>query len=274
MDFFEKHGIRYPDLHVVLGSVFADDLSDTALGWKRIGACSFKEIPGLVPPTVDGHAGRFVLFQHQPTQKTVLLQQGRLHGYEGHEPSQVVAPVLWTRERGTTRYLITNAAGSMHRDWSVGSVMLIQDHVNLTGKNPLVGENPRWSSGGERGTRFPDLSEAYSKNLTKLLKKNLEAEKIEVHEGTYLGLLGPSFETPAEIRLFAKWDLDAVGMSTVWETIALCHTRAEVVGLSLLSNLASGLASQPLDHTSILKSTASVGPRILNAVLKFGAGLE
>src|SRR5262249_34664020 len=159
---------------------------------------------------------------------------------EGHEPSTVVQTVMVPRLSGVKSFVLTNAAGGLSLSMRPGDVMLIRDHVNLTGLNPLVGVNPQGLDGRPLGPRFPDLARLYDREWRARLLRICAAEGLGTHEGVYLGLLGPSFETPAEIQLFSSWGLHAVGMSTVWEAIALAHSGARVAGLSLVSNLGSG----------------------------------
>jgi inosine/guanosine/xanthosine phosphorylase family protein len=240
----------------VLGSGFGLALEDSASfssDWDLKGELKFSNVPGLVGATAPDHHGVYRYFQHRQSKKSIAFQMGRLHGYEGLPARQVVRTVMLPRMAGTSNFILTNAAGSLRTEWPVGSLMVIRDHVNLTGQNPLLGENPKDPNGKELGPRFPDLSHGYPADLRAKLKTKFTQNGIVTNEGVYLGLLGPNFETPAEIRLFAKWGLDAVGMSTVWESLSLNHSGAKVAGISLLSNLGCGLDNEPLNHDSVLK---------------------
>lgn len=271
---YRQFGIEPPRFHAVLGSGLGLALAESrtaAPGWQLAGELPFKDVPGINPASAPGHSGVFKYFRNEKSGHAACFQVGRLHGYEGLDPSDVVRPVLASYFAGTKQFILTNAAGSLHRDFGIGSVMLLRDHVNLTGKNPLVGRNPLGPDGKECGPRFPDLSRAYDRELSAELKKILAAGKFEVHEGVYLGLLGPSFETPAEIALFARWGLDAVGMSTVWEAIALKHAGARLCALSFISNLGCGLVDKPLDHDAVLDETSKSAKRVVDALFAFAA---
>lgn len=264
-------GAKVPSLHVVLGSGLGSELTERErAGFKKAGSFSFNKLPGFEPTTVDGHSGAFHFYTHRSGQ-SVCFQTGRYHGYEGHSPKAAVRPVLMAAFAGTKNFLLTNAAGSLTTDFQPGSAMIIRDHVNLTGKNPLEGPNPVGPGGVPYGPRFPDLTDAYDRELSGVLKTALERDGVLVHEGTYLGLLGPSFETPAEVRLFANWGLQAVGMSTVWETIALRHAGARVAGLSLMSNIGCGLTDEKLDHNRMMAEVAKQGRAIVDALFGFAA---
>src|SRR5262249_32937121 len=152
------------------------------------------------------------------------FQMGRLHGYEGHSPRATVQPVMIPRLCGVEKFLLTNAAGGLDPAMQAGDVMLISDQVNMTGNNPLVGKNPRGPDGRELGPRFPDMGDLYRREWRARLRTQLERQKLRVFEGCYLGLLGPTYETHAEVKLFSSWGMKAVGMSTVWEAIALHHS--------------------------------------------------
>jgi purine-nucleoside phosphorylase len=192
---------------------------------------------------------------------------GRIHGYEGHPAPLVVQPVMVPRLAGVKNFVLTNAAGGLSAAHKPGDLMLIRDQVNLTGLNPLVGANPVGLDGRELGPRFPDMANLYNREFRKRLRRHCEAQPgLTVHDGVYLGLLGPSFETPAEIQLFSAWGLHAVGMSTVWEAIALGHSGARVGGMSLISNLGSGLGEGTLDHNTILETCRASAAAIVRGL--------
>jgi purine-nucleoside phosphorylase len=265
-----KLGSPLPTVHMVLGSGFGaavDTLSSQT--WELLGDIPFTDIPGLVQSTVQDHAGKYRLFKHRSTGKVVQFQMGRLHGYEGHETRAVVQTVMIPRVCGVENFLLTNAAGGLDRAMNSGDVMVIEDHVNLTGRNPLIGHNPVGPDGKELGPRFPDMGHCYRPEWRARLHTHLLAQGLGVHSGVYLGLLGPTFETHAEVRLYASWGMKAVGMSTVWETIALHHSGAKIAGLSLISNLGAGLSDQVLDHETILDTCRSSAAKILAGVNEF-----
>jgi len=267
-----KHfGVGAPFFHVVLGSGFKDALIDgLPKGFRIVGEISFKELPGLAVSTAPGHSGKMAVLVHETTRKVGIIQVGRLHGYEGLDPREVVKPVMFSRELGTENYFITNAAGGIDSAHRPGDVMIIRDHINLTGKSPLYGENPKNAKGVEWGPRFPDLTHVYCPSLTREVKEKLLREGLRVHEGVYMGVLGPAFETPAEIRFFKMIGSHAVGMSTVWETTALKHSGAKVCAFSLISNVAAGLSENPdeeLDHFVILDTCRGSSTHILKAIL-------
>ena len=260
--FLAKNSIPVPNYHVVLGSGYGTAID--SFPWERLGELSFKDLPGFPASTVMDHAGCYRFYRKNG--KVLSFQMGRLHGYEGHDPSVAILPVMVPRLAGVGNFLLTNAAGGLLLSMSPGDVMVIRDHVNLTGMNPLIGANPRGLDAKELGPRFPDLAKLYDREWRNRLYRFLQKEALGVHEGVYLGLLGPSFETPAEVQLFASWGLHAVGMSTVWEAIALSHSGARVAGLSLISNLGSGLGSGALDHETILETCRASAAKIVNAI--------
>lgn len=262
--FLRERSIAVPHFHIVLGSGFGSALD--GLPWKLEAELSFSEIPGFPKSTVPDHAGKYRFYSHQG--KIVCFQMGRIHGYEGHSPRIVASTVMAGRLAGVKNFLLTNASGGLLASHRPGDIMLIRDQVNLTGQNPLVGENPSFQK-KELGPRFPDMNSLYDANWRRLLKQQAEKAGLRVSEGVYLGVLGPSFETPAEVQLFATWGMGAVGMSTVWEAIALKHSGARLAGISLISNLAAGMADETLDHLKILETCRSSATKILRAVEKF-----
>ncbi|MDZ4677721.1 MAG: purine-nucleoside phosphorylase [Oligoflexia bacterium] len=262
--------VNSPSLHLVLGSSFSDIFSEQSFKaqWEEKAQITFSEA-GFKGSTAPGHRGVFHYLQNKKTKSTITCQVGRLHGYEGTTPQDAIAPVLAHRLLGTKKFILTNAAGALTKKFKVGSLMIIKDHVNLTGLNPLVGANPVNSEGMHLGQRFPDMSQAYDLELSNKLENYFKKSDLQVNHGVYLGLLGPSFETPAEIKLFSQWGLHAVGMSTVWETIALRHGGARVAGVSLISNLGCGLSDEPLNHDEILKICKTPTQKMLQCLLNF-----
>jgi purine-nucleoside phosphorylase len=268
---------RFPSWQIVLGSGFGDALDKLppSGGWAARGEFAFREIPGLAATTTPDHRGKFQLWEHGASGCSVLFQLGRLHGYEGLSARQATGAVMAGRLAGIERFLLTNAAGGLTAAQRPGDVVILRDHVNLTGQNPLVGPNPTGPGGEPLGPRFPDLSTTYHRPWRESLGTSLRGRGLRVQEGIYLGLLGPSFETPAEIQLFASWGLHAVGMSTVWEAIALRHSGARLAALSLISNAASGLGDgAPLDHGAILATCRANAERIVAGIFDWLLALE
>lgn len=211
----------------------------------------YEEIPHFPLPTAPGHAGELVLgtLEGQP----VAALSGRAHLYEGYSPEQVVLPLRALRLLGAEILLITNAAGGLNRDWQPGTLMVIADHLNLTGRSPLVGPNdPRI------GVRFPDMSDAYDPGLRALARRSAAEVDVPVVEGVYAGLLGPSYETPAEIRMLRTLGADAVGMSTVMEVIAANHAGMRVLGISCITNMAAGMLPQKLTEQEVIDTATRV----------------
>lgn len=250
--------------HIVLGSGYRQGLTE-ALGseYRVVSELPFGEVAGLPSSTVVDHDGIFKLIENKKNSDArLILQVGRLHGYEGHDPRVVALPVILSFRSGVKTFVITNAAGGLDPAHEIGDVMFIEDQVNFTGKNPLYG--PLWKDENVEplGPRFSDMTRMFDPSLTAVLKSAFESEKIRTHRGVYIGVLGPNYETPAEIRAFQKWGCHSVGMSTVWETMALAHVKAQMVGMSLISNLGAGLGTgEPLNHDKIvhLCKASSVG---------------
>lgn len=267
---YSSLNVPLPSAHVVLGSGFGQALDALpANEWELKGEIPFNEVPGLIASTVPDHAGKYRVYFHKPTGKAVQFQMGRLHGYEGHNPRAIVQTVMIPRCCGIENFLLTNAAGGLDTKMNPGDVMVINDHVNMTGSNPLIGENPKWPDGRELGPRFPDMGNTYQPAWQKALRTRLESQKLKVHDGIYMGLMGPVFETHAEVRLYAQWGMKAVGMSTVWEAIVLKHSGAKLAGLSLISNLGAGLTDQHLDHFVILETCRKSAAQIIAGVGEF-----
>lgn len=229
-----------PEVALVLGSGLG------ALGEQIEDAISiaYGEVPGMPTSAVVGHAGRFRT--GSLAGKRVIAMQGRVHLYEGYDAQQVVFGVRLMLRLGARTLIVSNAAGGIRADFQPGSLMLIEDHLNLTGHNCLRGPNDP-----ALGVRFPDMSAAYDPELITRAQRVATEQGLPVTRGVYAGLLGPNYETPAEIRMLRTLGADAVGMSTVLEVIAARHMGARVLGLSCVTNLAAGLSSQPLSHTEV-----------------------
>jgi len=240
------------DIGIILGSGLGD-LSEQVDVKKRI-ACGV--LPGFVQSSAPGHAGELIFGSHD--EKRVIIANGRLHPYEGWSARDVVRPVYLMALLGVKTLIVTNASGGLNSDYQPGDVMLITDHINLTGMNPLIGPND-----DAVGPRFPDLSRAYSPELRQLIVKLSQSINIEVRQGVYVGVCGPSLETSAERRYLRSIGADAVGMSTVLEVIAANHCGLEVLGLSAISNAATGGPNQQPDTIEEVWANAAIaGARI------------
>ncbi len=235
---FDKLEGRRPTLGIVLGSGlgnFAETIADPVV-------IPFAEIPHMKSSTASGHKGRFVIGEVSGT--TVLCMQGRLHGYEGNSAQHVAFPIWLMHELGIEVLITTNAAGAINDTYQVGDFCIMSDHINLTGRNPIVGQEP-----DKLAPRFFSMKDAYDPALREVAKTCAHELGIRVQEGVYLGLLGPSFETPAEIRAFARLGADTVAMSVCEEVIAARHVGMRVLGMSLCSNMACGIdGASPSDE--------------------------
>jgi purine-nucleoside phosphorylase len=245
-----------PRVGVVLGSglgAFADTL-------EALEKISYAEIPHVPPPKVIGHAGNLCF--GRVSDVPVVCMQGRVHLYEGHPVWQVVHGVRTMARLGASCVLVTNAAGGLEPSWSAGDLMVVTDHLNLMHHHPLIGPNE-----DALGTRFPDMTNAYDAALRRKLAAVSLAEGLPLREGVYAGLPGPSYETPAEIRMLRVLGAQAVGMSTVPEVIALRHMRVPVAALSCITNLAAGVAPGELDHSEV-EATAKTRRADLERLLR------
>ena len=247
----ERTSLR-PTVGAVLGSGlggFADTLQDSI-------AVPFDEIPHFPASTVEGHAGALVVGSIEGLPTVVL--KGRVHLYEGRSLEEVVFPVRVLGRLGVRILCLTNAAGAINPAFQAGELMVLRDHINLIG-NPLVGPNE-----SELGPRFPDMSCAYDPELRKVAARACAAAGVTAHEGVYVAFTGPSYETPAEIRMARTLGADAVGMSTVPEVIAAHHMGMRVVALSCITNMAAGVSNEPLDHREVLL----VGERVRSTLIE------
>lgn len=247
-----------PELGIVLGSGLgglADDLEDPV-------AIPFDDLPGWPAATAPGHVGRLLLGRLGG--RTVVMLQGRFHLYEGNDPGLVVQPVLLFHALGARIVILTNAAGGLDPTFGPGTLMIMSDHINLTGRTPLLGRNA-----DALGPRFPDMTDAWSPRLRARLHAAGAAEGVELAEGIYVGLIGPTYETPAEVRMLAALGGHAVGMSTVLECIAARWVGLEVCGVSLVTNAGAGYSGEPLTHEEVLESGAVAGPRLARVIRRF-----
>lgn len=236
-----------PEVGLILGSglgAYAESLEDTVY-------IPYSEIPGFPVSTVEGHAGRFAIGKKHGC--TVIAMQGRFHYYEGYSQTELVLPVRVMKALGVKKLIVTNAAGGVNKSFPVGSLMLINDHINFSGSNPLFGPNL-----DDLGPRFPDMSDVYTAGLRAKIKKKADTAGIPLVEGVYMMFTGPNYETPAEVRLARTLGADAVGMSTVPEAIAARHCGLEVVGISCITNFAAGILDQPLNHAEVVETSNRV----------------
>lgn len=239
-------GGRAPTAAIVLGSgmgFLADRVEDAV----RI---PYRDIPGFPLPTVEGHGGELVI--GRLAGKTIIAQSGRFHMYEGHSAQVSSLAVRAFGELGVTTLLLTNAAGGIRRDFASGTLMLLSDHLNLTARNPLVGS----VLPGEE--RFPDMSDPYDAGLRAIAREVARERKVALAEGVYAGLLGPSYETPSEVRMLERLGADAVGMSTVIEVIAARARGMRCLAISTITNLAAGISPTTLSHTEVMEAAERV----------------
>lgn len=239
-------GFISPDIAVVLGSGLGS-LADR----KDTRSIAYSEIAGFPLPTVVGHGGKIVFGKFGGN--NVMMFQGRFHFYEGHTMDVVTLFPRLAAELGAKLYLVTNAAGGVNKGFRSGDLMVIRDHLNLMGTNPLIGKNR-----DELGPRFPDMTHAYDSELSRLLTACGKDAGRGMREGVYAALTGPSYETPAEIRMLRTMGADAIGMSTVPEVIVARHAGLKVCGVSCITNLAAGVTDQPLSHTEVLETGEKV----------------
>ncbi len=238
--FLQKKLPTRPKTGLVLGSglgTFVDHMKDQTV-------IPYEEIPHFHATTVAGHSGQMVFGYIDKV--PVLALQGRWHFYEGHSMNSVVLPTRVICALGVQNIVLTNAAGGINESFQPGELMMIEDHINFMGDNPLIGKEP-----GEFGPRFPDMSDIYCRKYCDILREIAKSEKISIRSGVYVGVRGPTYETPAEIKMFRIWGGDAIGMSTVPEAIAAHHLGVRVTGISCVTNLAAGISGEPLDHADI-----------------------
>lgn len=239
-----------PEIAIVLGSglgAFGDQIQVEQ-------TLSYHELEGFPVSTVKGHKGQF-LFGYIG-EVPVVLMQGRVHFYEGYTISDVVLPIRLMKLMGAHTLFLTNASGGINPAFHPGGLMMLTDHVSIFAPNPLIGKNIE-----ELGTRFPDMSQVYDLELQKILTDTAEENGIELFEGVYAQLTGPSFESPAEIRMLGKLGVDAVGMSTVVEAIVANHMGMRICGVSCISNMAAGISENPLTHEEVQEAADQAAPQ-------------
>ncbi|HKL41200.1 MAG TPA: purine-nucleoside phosphorylase [Clostridia bacterium] len=245
--FVEKKLNKKPELGLILGSglgVLANEI-DNPIKIK------YDEIPHFSKSSVEGHAGQFVIGDLNG--KEVMVMQGRTHYYEGLSMKQITFPVQLMKALGIEKLILTNSAGGVNTGYKAGDLMLISDHINFSGNNPLIGENYE-----AIGPRFPDMSDTYDKALRIRIKELAKTLDIRLQEGVYMFNTGPTYETAAEVRMARIIGADAVGMSTVPEAIVANHSGMSIVGISCITNMATGILDQPLDHKEVVETADRV----------------
>jgi purine-nucleoside phosphorylase len=251
----EKTNNFNPEIGIILGSglgELADEYCDVAI--------SYNDIPNFIKSTVKGHKGRLVFAQING--KRVVMMQGRNHFYEGYTMEQITYPIKVFKRLGVKTVILTNAAGAVNKSFRPGDLMVITDHINMMGTNPLIGPNDE-----EFGVRFPDMSEIYNKELVKLADAAGRLLKINLWHGVYLASSGPSYETPAEINMVRTLGADAIGMSTVPEAIVANYCGLNVLGISCISNYATGVSTKKLSHDEVITTTNIVKDKFTELIL-------
>lgn len=252
-----------PTVAIVLGS----GLGDYAQQIRVCAELSYDEIKGFPVSTVPGHAGKFIF--GYVDEVPVVCMKGRVHFYEGYDISDVVLPIRLMRLLGAEILFLTNAAGGVNTSFHPGDLMLIRDHISVFAPNPLIGANL-----DELGPRFPDMSTVYKPELQAAIRQAAKENSIYLQEGVYAQLTGPSYESPAEIRMLRSLGCDAVGMSTVVEAVAANHCGFKVCGISCISNLAAGMSSGALNHKEVQEAADEAAPRfrklVTESVKRFG----
>jgi len=245
-----------PEIGIILGSglgELADEFCDIAIEYAKI--------PNFSKSTVKGHKGRLVFAQING--KNVVMMQGRSHFYEGHTMAEITYPVKVLKELGVKKLILTNAAGAVNESYKPSDLMLITDHINLMGTNPLIGANDE-----SIGERFPDMSEIYKRYLIEIADKCAKHIGIDIQHGVYLANTGPSYETPAEIRMARLMGADAIGMSTVPEAIVANYCKMDVLGISCISNAASSGAECKLSHEEVIETTNKAKSKFKKLILE------
>jgi len=251
-----------PEIGLILGSglgEFADEYCEYAV--------SYNEIPNFIKSNVVGHKGRLVFAEIEG--KKVVMMQGRNHFYEGHSMAEITYPVKVMKKLGVKTLILTNAAGSVNESFRPADLMIITDHINFMGTNPLIGEND-----STLGERFPDMSEVYKKDLVSLAEKCAEKLCIDIQKGVYMACTGPSYETPAEIAMARTFGADAIGMSTVPEAIVANYCGIKVLGISCISNPASGISDLQLSHNEVIETTNRAKKRFKALITEILRGIS
>lgn len=256
LDYINEYTDNFePEIGIVLGS----GLGDLADKYCDI-AIPYSNIPHFAKSTVQGHKGQLVFADING--RKVVMMQGRNHFYEGHSMSDVTYPIKVIKKLGVKTLILTNAAGAVNKSFRPADLMVITDHINFMGTNPLIGRNDE-----NFGVRFPDMSEVYSKNLIKIVDAAGRLLKLDLKHGVYMATTGPSYETPAEIRMARFMGADAIGMSTVPEAIVANYCGIEVIGISCISNYATGVSTKKLSHEEVIETTDKVKSKFKELVL-------
>lgn len=253
-----------PDTAIILGS----GLSGFENNFKNKREINYSDIPEFPISTAPGHKGKLILCEREyeasnddtkkyDAKRFILIMSGRFHHYEGYSLQEITIPIRVMAKLGIKRLIITNASGAVNENYKAGDLMLIEDHINLSGDNPLIGPNF-----DELGPRFPDMTYTYSPDLIKKIKEKADKKGILVHQGVYAFMTGPSYETPAEVRMIRTLGADCVGMSSVPEAIVAGHSGMEIVGISCITNMASGILDKPLSGDEVIEASK-------NAMLAF-----
>ena len=244
-----------PEIGIILGSGLGD-FADNVAGIR----IKYQDIPGFEKSTVAGHKGQLVFCEADG--KKFVVMQGRYHYYEGYHISRIVYPIKVMKKLGVKTLIITNAAGSVNKKYNAGDLMVITDHINLMGVNPLIGEND-----ASLGDRFPDMSEVYKKSLIQLTLQKAKELNMLVRQGVYAAMSGPSYETPAEINMLRIMGADAVGMSTVPEALVANYCGMDVLGISCITNSAAGVHPSRLSHAEVVETAAKVKDSFKNLLV-------
>lgn len=252
----EKTSNFQPEIGIILGS----GLGDFAQSFPHI-AVPYSEIPSFEQSTVQGHKGQLVFAE--VCGKKVVMMQGRFHFYEGHPMQKVVYPVKVMKKLGVKTLIVTNAAGAINMDFRPADLMIITDHLNFMGTNPLIGPNDE-----TLGARFPDMSEVYKKHLVKLAEDCAKELNFEVKKGVYAANPGPSYETPTEVKMLRMLGADAIGMSTVPEAMVANYCGMDVLGISCISNAASGVCEASLSHQEVIDTTNAAREKFQSLLLR------
>ena len=282
-NYYKELGIEPPLCHFVLGSGFSPILDkiktfDFFKDWEEKQACPFKNVPGLPQTTVKSHTGLYRFFLHKKTGKSISFQAGRLHLYEGHSPETVIQPIMSVLSAGTNQFILSNISGALKKEYPIGHILALKDHVNFTGLSPLTGPEKTKPNGKKIGHRFPDMTHTYSKKLTEQITTQLLNLKCSCSKGVYVGVQGPELETPAYIQWLNTSSgglFDMVGMSTVLESIAIKQAGAELAAFSVISNPAAGVDPnyKELKFNTMLTSLESSILKLLKAFFLYAEQL-
>lgn len=251
--------LQYNDIKPQVGMILGSGLGSLADEVEKKIKIPYEKIPHFPVSTVEGHSGNLVFGRLNGV--SVVMMQGRFHYYEGYSMEKVTFPVRVMKALGIETFIVTNASGGINESFQPGDIMLMTDHILNMGTNPLIGKNDE-----SIGPRFPDMSQVYDKKWQTIVKKVAKRLQISLKEGVYIAVTGPSYETPAEIRMFRKFGADAVGMSSVPEVIVAGHMGLQVLGLSCITNLAAGVSADELSHEEVIETATRVKPIFMKLV--------